>query len=54
MIRRLLEAGRETARRQGAVKELGDERRDDVRVTINGLYKVVHWLSIAAEMYDIE
>ena len=24
------------------------------KVTINGLYKVVHWLSIAAKMYDLE
>ena len=24
------------------------------KVTINGLYRVVHWLSIAAKMYDLE
>ena len=24
------------------------------KATINGLYKVVHWLSIAAKMYDLE
>jgi len=28
------------------------ERR--AKVTINGLYKVVHGLSIAAKMYDLE
>ena len=27
---------------------------DRAKVTINGLYKVVHGLSIAAEMYDLE
>jgi len=27
---------------------------DRAKVTINGLYKVVHWLSIAAKMYDLE
>jgi len=27
---------------------------DRPKVTINGLYKVVHELSIAAEMYDLE
>ena len=27
---------------------------DWAKVTINGLYKVVHWLSIAVKMYDIE
>jgi len=26
---------------------------DRARVTINSLYKVVHWLSIAAKMYDL-
>jgi len=25
-----------------------------VKVTINDLYKVVHWLSIAAKVYDLE
>jgi len=24
------------------------------KATINGLYKVVHWFSIAANMYDLE
>jgi len=24
------------------------------KATINGLYKVVHWLSTAAKMYDLE
>jgi len=27
---------------------------DKAKATINGLYKVVHWLSIAAKMYDLE
>ena len=27
---------------------------DRAKVTINGLYKVVHWLSITAKMYYIE
>jgi len=27
---------------------------DKAKVTINGLYQVVHGLSIAAKMYDIE
>ena len=27
---------------------------DRLKVTINGLYKVVNGLSIAAEMYDLE
>jgi len=27
---------------------------DRAKVTINGLYKVIHWLSIAAKMYDLE
>ena len=27
---------------------------DRVKVTINGLYKVVHGLSIAAKVYDLE
>jgi len=27
---------------------------DKAKVTINGLYKVVHGLSIAAKMYDLE
>jgi len=28
--------------------------QDIAKVTINGLYKVVHWLSNAAKMYDLE
>jgi len=28
--------------------------KDRVKVAINGLYKVVHGLSIAAKMYDLE
>jgi len=27
---------------------------DRAKATINGLYKVVHWLSIAAKIYDLE
>jgi len=27
---------------------------DRAKSTINGLYKVVHWLSIAAKLYDLE
>jgi len=27
---------------------------DRAKVTINSLYKVVHWLLIAAKMYDLE
>ena len=27
---------------------------DGAKATINGLHKVVHWLSIAAKMYDLE
>ena len=27
---------------------------DRAKVTINGLYKIVHGLSIAAKMYDLE
>jgi len=27
---------------------------DSTKATINGLYKVVHWLLIAAKMYDLE
>jgi len=27
---------------------------DNAKVTINGLYKIVHGLSIAAKMYDLE
>ena len=27
---------------------------DRAKATINGLYKVVHWLSIAAIMHDLE
>jgi len=27
---------------------------DIAKATINGLYKVIHWLSTAAKMYDLE
>jgi len=35
----------------GNISEMVEDR---AKVTINGLYKVVHELSIAAKMYDIE
>ena len=35
----------------GNVSETVEDR---AKATINGLYKVVHWLSIAAKMYDLE
>jgi len=27
---------------------------DRAKATVNGLYKVVHWLSIVAKVYDLE
>jgi len=33
---------------------ISEKVEDRVKATINGLYKVVHWLSIAAKMYDLE
>jgi len=39
------------AYKTGNISETVEDR---ARVTINGLYKVVHWLSIAAKMYDLE
>jgi len=41
------------AYKTGNVSETVEDRAK-VRPTINGLYKVVHWLSIAAKMYDLE
>jgi len=40
----------------GAYKtgNISETVEDKVKVTINGLYKVVHGFSIAAEMYDLE
>jgi len=35
----------------GNISETVEHR---TKVTINGLYKVVHWLSIVAKMYDLE
>ena len=35
----------------GNISEMVDDR---ATATINGLYKGVHWLSIDAEMYDLE
>jgi len=39
------------ARKTGNISEKVEDR---AKVTINGLYKVVHGLSIAAKMYDIK
>jgi len=39
------------AYKTGNISETVEDR---AKVTINGLYEVVHWLSIAAKMYDIE
>jgi len=33
---------------------ISERVEDKSKVTINGLYKVVHGLSIAAKMYDLE
>jgi len=39
----------------GRIKpEISPKLEDRTKATINGLYKVVHWLSIAAKMYDLE
>jgi len=35
----------------GNISEMVEDR---VKVTINGLYKLMHRLSIAAKMYDLE
>ena len=37
----------------GNISETVEDRAKVTR-PINGLYKVVHWLSIAAKMYDLE
>ena len=39
------------AHEAGNISETVEDR---AKATINGLYKVVHWLSIAAKMYDLE
>jgi len=39
------------AYKTGNVSEMVEDR---AKVTINGLYKIVHGLSIAAKMYDLE
>jgi len=39
------------AYKTGNISETVEDR---AKVTINGLYKVAHGLSIAAEMYDVE
>jgi len=39
------------AYKTGNISKTVEDRK---KVTINGLYKVVHWLSIAAKMYDTE
>jgi len=33
---------------------VSEKVEDRAKATINGLYKVVHWFSIAAKMYDFE
>ena len=40
----------------GAYKagNISETVEDRAKATISGLYKVVHWLSIAAKMYDLE
>ena len=40
----------------GAYKtgNISETVEDRAKVTINDLYKIVHWLSIAAKMYDLE
>jgi len=35
-------------------RPISETVEDRSKATINGLYKVVHWLSIAAKMYDLE
>jgi len=39
------------AYKTGNISEMVEDR---AKATINGLYKVVHWLSIAANMYDLQ
>jgi len=39
------------AYKTGNISETVEDR---AKATINSLYKVVHWLSIAAKMYDLE
>ena len=39
------------AYKAGSIPEMVEYR---AKATINGLYKVVHWLSIAAKMCDLE
>jgi len=36
------------------IGNISESVEDRAKATINGLYKAVHWLSIAAKMYDIE
>jgi len=40
----------------GAYKtvNISETVEDKAKVTINGLYKVVHWLLIAVKVYDLE
>ena len=33
---------------------ISERVEDKAKVTINSLYKVVHWLLIVAKMYDLE
>ena len=39
------------AYKTGNISETVEDRAKD---TVNGLYKVIHWLSTAAKMYDLE
>ena len=34
--------------------DISETVEDRAKVTINGLYKVVHWLSIATKIHDLE
>ena len=36
------------------VGNISETVEDRAKATINGLYDVVHWLSIAVKMYDLE
>ena len=41
------------ANKTGNISETVEDKLR-AKATINGVYKVVHWLSIAAKMYDLE
>ena len=40
--------------REYKTRNICETVKDRAKATINDLYKVVHWLSIAIKMYDIE